>query len=434
MSARLAIVFCVHHKPWLMMGTLLTLLSQEHQEADIFFAYNVGDGTNARDSYREYRDLAAREGVNTQLSPFDDRVRAVCQLRGRDFVEIEYENDHALDSGVWYKFIRDGRWRDYDYVLFAGEGLLLAEPRVLRALVSFATRRQVHFIASGHEKRRVPRETMMHCYKRGQAPTPLDAFHDQMIQETFGVFCRDPEFRAIYDRWGSDFGPETEHHVPGVATRGERWRRLRGGIQRRWGSPYTSPDAPVAGRLIRQLPHTLDRWLSRARIGRTPGAARSGPAMAYAAGSYAARPLANASDVDVEDGIAFHRVDGPEWFGCTVIHLMSRPLLQRFSERLDRFGMYDALDLPFAGSALEVVWGFLPAWLGVEKWFANGFHRVRKHFATYQREDYPPEIASYINRYHRGRLAVDWKGDFLKLEAWRPHLGDLRRILPADYF
>ncbi len=372
--------------------------------------------------------------MNTQLSPFDERVRGVCHLRGRQFVDIEYENDHALDSGVWYKFIRDGRWRDYEYVLFAGEGLLFADPGVLRALVSFARRSDVHFIASGHEKRRVQRATMMRTYKRGQPLTALDEYHDRMIAETFEVFCRDPQFRTLFERWGSDFETETEHHVPGVTRQGERWRRLRGGIQRRWGSPHSGDGASWAGRVISQVPHALDRWVSRARLGRSRTIGPAAEPLAYAAGSYEARPIRNASAVDVEDGITFHRADGPEWFGCTVIHLMSRSLLERFRERLDRFAMYDALDLPFAGSTLEIVWGFVPAWLGVEKWFANGFHRVRKHFATYQREDYPPEIASYINRYHRGRLAVDWRGDFLKLEAWESNLGDLRRILPADYF
>lgn len=434
MSGKLAIVFCVHHKPWLMMGTLLTLLGQEHQEADLFFAYNVGDGASARESYREYREVAERAGVNTQLSPFDERVRQVCQLHGVKFTEIEYENDHALDSGVWYKFIRDGRWRDYEYVLFAGEGLLLAHPRVLQALVTFADRRQAHFIASGHEKRRVSRSAMERNYKREQALTPMDALHDRMIAEAFKIFCRDPEFLAVYDRRGSNGEVATEHHVPGVTAGGERWRRLRGRIQRRWGSAYSNPNASWTGRFIREVPHTIDRWASRTRIWTRPVVDAGGPPMAYAAGTYDARPVTNAREVDTENGITFHRVDDPEWFGCTVIHLMSRALLDRFSERLDRFEMYDVLDLPFAGSALEVVWGFLPAWLGVEKWFTNGFHRVRKHFATYQREDYPPEIASYINRYHRGRLAVGWQGDYLKLEAWRSNLGDLRRILPAEYF
>ena len=434
MNGKLAIVFCIHHKPWLMMGTLLTLLSQEHQEADIVFAYNVGDGASTRESYREYREIAARAGVNTQLSPFDERVRAVCQLRGLKFVEIEYDNDHTLDSGVWYKFIRDGRWRDYEYVLFAGEGLLLAHPRVLSSLVTFADRRHAHFVASGHEKRRVPRSTMMRSYKRGQAQTPMNAFHDRMIEDTFKIFCRDPDFRAVYDRWGSDFQPETEHHVPGASAEGERWRRLRAAIQRRWGSAYTNPNASWAGRFIRHVPHTIDRWESRGRIERDPMSDAGGSRMAYAAGSYEARPIANSTDVDTEGGITFHKVDDPEWFGCAVTHLMSRSLLERFSERLERYRLYDALDLPFAGSALEVLWAFVPAWLGVEKWFTNGFHRVRKHFATYQREDYPPEIASYINRYHRGRLVVDWEQDYLKLKSWRSDLGDLRQILPAEYF
>jgi hypothetical protein len=433
-SARLAIVFCVHHKPWLMMGTLLTLLSQERHEADIFFAYNVGDGSSPRASYGEYRAIAARAGENTQLSPFDERARAVCQLRGRHFVEIEYENDHALDSGVWYKFIRDGRWRDYEYVLFAGEGLLFAHPRVLRAILSFAGRRGVDVIASGHEKRCVPRSVMMSSHKRGQAPTALDALHDRLIADTFSVFCRDPEFRAVYETWGSDFTPATEHHVPGVTGAGEGMRRLRGEIQRRWGSPFTNPDAPWLARLIRAAPHAFDLWASRRGIAAHPASDRSDPAMAYAAGRYAALPLTNASDIDVESGVTFHRVDAPEWFGCAVIHLMSRRLLERLSERLDRFGIYDVLDLPFAGSALEVAWGFLPAWLGVDKWFVNGFHRVRKNFATYQREDYPPEFASYINRYHRGRLAIGWRGDYLKVEAWHPALGDLRAVLPPEYF
>jgi hypothetical protein len=434
LKPRLAIVFCVHHKPWLMMGTILTLLSQEHCDADLFFVYNVGDGDVTRASYQEYREISATVGVNTQLSDFDDRVRSVCQLRERRFVELEYENDHSLDSGVWYKFIRDGRWRDYDYVLFAGEGLLLADPRVLRALVAFADRRQVHFIASGHEKRRVPRAMMDRTCKRGQGQTRLELFHDRMVAETFDVFGRDPEFRTVFDRWGSDFDTETEHHVPGVTVRGEEWRRLRGRIQRRWGSAYNNPDAPIAGRLARAVPPAIDRWMSRARMLTPAAVAAGGPPMAYSGGSYAARPVTSAAEADAEQGVGFHRAEGVEWFGCTVIHLMSRPLLERFSGKLDRFGMYDALDLPFSGSALEVVWGLLPAWLGVEKWFTNGFHRVRKHFATYQREDYPPEIASYINRYHAGRLAVGWERDFLKLRAWRRGLGDMRRALPPVYF
>lgn len=435
MSARLAIVFCVHHKPWLMMSSLLTLLAQEQREADLFFVYNQGDGVLDRPSYVEYADLAARAGVNGQLSPFDERVRQVCQLRETPFTELTYDNDHALDSGVWYKFIREGRWRDYDHVLFAGEGLLFAHPRVLSAAVSLATRRNIGFIASGHEKRRVPRDTMIRSYRRGQDPTPMDAFHDRMIEQTFGVFCRDPEFRAIYDRWDSSFPVQTEHHVPGVSAGDVRSRRWRGSVQRRWGTRYLQPDVGGLGGVMREWPDAWDRWRSSEALLAPLRSVPADPdALAYEAGGYGVTRPAGAAEIDTEQGVTFHRVDAPEWFGCTVIHLLSRSLLERFAERLERYALYEALDLPFAGSALEVAWGFLPAWLGTEKWFTNGFHRVRKHFATYRREDYPPEMAGYINRYLRGRLVVDWDGDLLKLRDWRPGLGDLRRILPDMYF
>ena len=434
MTGKLAIVFCVHHKPWLMMATLLTLVSQERQEADLFFAYNLGDGERTGESYREYRDVAASAGINPQLSPFDERVRDVCKLRGWNVFEVEYENDHGLDSGCWYKFIRDGRWREYEYVLFLHEGMLLANPRVLKALVAFADRRGVHFIASGHEKRRVARASMAPRPPGDPAATPMDTFHRRMMAKTFAVFCRDPEFQSVYARWGADVTVETEHHVPGV-TSGSAWpRRIRARIQKQWGSPYTHREPRLAGRLLRQGPAILDRWTSRVRmeLGR-PEPAGDLP-LAYVGGSYDVAPIANASAIQSELGVTFHRVDQPEWFGCATNHLMSRGFLERFSDRLTRYAMFEVLDLPFSGSALEVIWGFLPAWLGFEKWFANGFHRVRKHFATYQREDYPPEMASYINRYHRGRLVVDWQGDYLKLKAWRPDLGDLRQALPALYF
>jgi len=434
MGNRLAIVLCVHHKPWLVMGTWLTLISQEWRDADVFVAYNVGDGTSTRESYRAYRELAAREAINRQLSPFDERVRQACRVQGVHLTELEYENDHALDSGTWYKFIRDGLWRNYDYVLFLGEGMLLAHPSLVRGLLAFADRRGVHFVASGHEKRRLPRQLFLRETAAGATAPPMDRFHAQMIAETFAVFCRDPEFRAVYGRWDSDFPAETEHHVPGVTASGELWRRLRSRVQGRWGSTGLPGGHWAPGGLAGQVPLALDYWRSRARIlmgGPTPVAAAP---LAYGGGGYDARAVAGASAIDQECGVTFHRVDGPEWFGCATNHLLSRVFLEQFAARLDRFGMYDVLDLPFAGSALEVVWGMLPAWLGVEKWFTNGFHRVRKNFATYQREDYPPEMAAYINRYHRGGLAVGWHGDLLTLRAWRSDLGNLREVLPSVYF
>ena len=305
MSGRTAIVFCVHHKPWLMMGTLLTTLVQDRKDAYFYFVYNLGDGSSDRESYREYRLVAASCGVNAQLSPFDERVREVCRIRRDNVFEIEYENDHALDSGVWYKFIREGRWRPYDRVLFLGEGALLAHPRVLDALVDFSGRRGAHFVASGHEKRRMPRDTAMRLPRRRSAGSALDALHQRSIQRTFDIFCRDPEFLSVLDTWRSDFRVETQNHVPGVRSAGNWVRRARMSSRRRWGSPYTEPDVSLPGRVTRLAPFLLDKWMSRVSlwIGASPSE-QDDPPMAYYDG--VPREIRDPALAESVHGVRFH--------------------------------------------------------------------------------------------------------------------------------
>ena len=134
-------------------------------------------------------------------------------------------------------------------------------------------------------------------------------------------------------------------------------------------------------------------------------------------------------------GVLFHREAAPEWHGCHCNHLFSRRFLERLSARLERYALYDALELPFAGTALEIIWGAMPQWLGVEKWFCNGWHRVMKNFATYRREDDPSGVASYVNRYVGGQVAVDSQGDWLQVRAiGRAHRHNLEAMLPACYF
>ena len=101
-------------------------------------------------------------------------------------------------------------------------------------------------------------------------------------------------------------------------------------------------------------------------------------------------------------------------FTADVSHQLNTPLTSL------RIGLESALVTP----GVEATVAIEQARRLVEKWFTNGFHRVRKQFGTYQREDYPPEMASYINRYHCGRLVVGWHDEYLKLLAWRSDLGD----------
>ncbi len=413
MSPRVALVFCAHHKPWLMMSTLITTLLQDLSEADLYVVYNVGDGCCAgKASYADYHRLAAAHGLNPQLSPFDERVRDVCRLPGVKVQELEFENDHSLDSGAWYKFIRTGRWRAYDYTLFLGEGTLFTRPTALSSMVQFASAHSAGVIAGGHEKRRLPKSLVLRYNQHRKSPGAMNDFHDAQMRRVFDIFCRDAGFREVFDQWPSDFSPETQNHVPDIWGSGVLYRlrnRVEGGR-----------DARTQVQRRRAVCSQLDALAARLSVGwrNAFGAEALVPRdgrMIHVRS--VRRPVDEVVDVVQEGQTRFHAVAQPEWFGCATNHLFSRAVLERFAQSLERHGMYDALEVPFAGTALEIVWGFVPAWMGAQKWFTDGLHRVRKQFATYRREDDAEGMASYINRYYRGLASVEPAGDAVVIKS-----------------
>jgi hypothetical protein len=454
---RAAVVVCVHHKPWLVMGTLITLLLQDEQDVDVYLLYNVGAGqcpekvsyepyrrfatagepldvAVERASYTGYDRLASGRGINPKLSPFDERVRAVSHLRREGVQCLEFENDHALDSGAWYKFIRTGLWEKYEHVVFVPEGTLFTRPSALGASLWFIRDRKIDFVAGGHIKRRMPRSTFLGYSRSEEAPTPLDRFHDEMIAATFDVFRRDPDFARVFDRWPDDGPVTTEHHLPDIWG-GPLWRRLRNAADSRVALPSNPLKRAIAGALRRHrdvFPR-LGVASSRVRVGLgLPAPAVAGDAIYVDAVRRRVREVVAPIEAD---GVRFHAASEVEWFGACCNHVFSRRFLDRLAERLERHRLYEVLDLPFAGSALEVTWGLMPAWLGVDKWFFDGIHRISKNPATARREDEPPEVADYINRYYPGRIAVGWEGDLLKVRAARaPHAERLRSALPEAYF
>lgn len=429
MAPAVAVVFCVHHKPWLIMSTLITLAAQGRDDLDLHFLYQIGGGACvARPSYAEYHRLAAELGDDPQLSPYDDRVRSVTRVGWRTS-ETCLENDGALDSGAWYKFIRSREWERYDYILFLGEGSLFARVDSLSAMLEFARAHDVHWIAGAHEKRRMPKNEIMFHNSRRPNATEMQAFHDRMTQSVFEIFGRDVSFRDLVSAWSSDFKTQTQDHVPDI------WGRVtrpRDAANRREGTENLT--ARGVRYAARRFFYEMDAVLS---------------GMAIAAGwqrdlrpvpadrIYVDRVLTRVDRV-VETQLVghsrFHLEPGPEWFGAATNHLMSRRSLRSFVDKLDAFDMWAAVEVPFAGTALEVVWGFVPHWLGLEKWFTDGIHRVRKHFVTYRREDDPEGMASYINRYFRGRLQVAPDGDYLRIRRLHPSIASAKSKLPPEYF
>ncbi len=394
MNNKLAIALCVHHKPWLIMSTLITLAMQDYVNFDMYVLYQMGDGSCPdKRSYKPYFKLAKKYGYNVQLSPYDDRVREVInKVNFKNCYEMEFENDHGLDSGCWYKFIKTKKWEKYDYCFFIQEGTLFTGPTVLSSALEFVKSNDIHFLTSGHEKRRLPKKVFLNCNTRGTNNKEFDLYHDQRIREIFDIFSRDKNIKKLFDQWGSDFPITTQNHVPYVGD----------SIFNSWYQTLRTikhcREFPFANKVIYE--NTLKRSLKNV--------------------------INNFTEYK---NVIFHKANDVEWFGCSCQHLLSNNLLKQFYNKLKKNNIFEVLDIPFSGTALEVIWGFIPVWLGFDKWFFNGIHRVRKNFITNKREDDPIGMCGYINKYFRGKIKVVPDGDYIKIKKIKKEYLYIKNIL-----
>lgn len=396
---KLAIAFCVHHKPWLIMSTLITLALQDYRDFDAYFLYQLGDGScPQKKTYEEYFRLSEKYGRHSQLSPYDERVKLVVNQVGfKNILNLDLENDHALDSGVWYKFIKTKKWEKYDYVFCIQEGTVFTRGNVLSCALDFIRKNNIHFLASGHEKRKLPKNALMDLGSRKSNPSELDFFYDKKQHEVFDIFCRDLHFKELYNKWDSDFNPTTQNHVPDIVhSYLERVFRIITGIKRR-DLCYMFGKTVYENAWRRCLKDVVGDYVEQNKV-------------------------------------IFHKDNELLWYGGSCQHLFSRKFLESFTGKIAEYNLYEALDIPYSGEILEVIWGFLPNWLGFDKWFFDGIHRIRKDFVTYKREDSPDGMCSYINSYFKGKIIVVPEGEFIKIKKLNKRLVYLREVLGDIFF
>lgn len=411
---RVAMVHCVHHKPWLIMSTLISTAMQNFQDFDTYFLFNKGNGeryyTEYESLYNEYDLLATQFGKNVHLDdPFDDRLLRACRIERKNIYEITYEDDHGLDSGAWYKFIRSRLWRDYDYVFFMGEGTLLTGPSVLGDTIQFSTENDAHFITGSNHKRYLPRSWFSNRHLSSRPRTRLDQFSDRMLAETYSVFSRDPEFQKAMDSWTDISDPvdrPQEHHIPDI------WGR--------YGLPVE--------RAIQRFPSLRsfhNRYL-RCRNSVGISLTNRGPFKFPHNGAPGSRICVNFKLRNLSDVVDFHTCGQTNfhkskqigWYGTYCNHFIRTTLLEQLARKLDDHKIHDAMKLPYSASALEPIWGLIPTWLGHDLWFFDGIHRVFKNFWTYVREDTQEGMARYLNHHYKESLSIWNEGDYLKIHSF----------------
>jgi hypothetical protein len=399
-NSELAIVHCVHHKEWLIASTVISTFAQHYKDFDTYFLINKGGEQNLirskfEEDYEEFYKIqesnienskssslsTAIKGTNAQLDSYDSSVEEYCNLNSKTTTVIEFENDHGLDSGAWIKFIRSGRWKEYDNILFIGEGGVLTRPTALSGLMEASRSPNINFITGAQDKRFLPRDRWMGSFASEKVKGEMTSFHNRMIDKTYSIFKRDPSFQKTLDLWSQSGLTEVHNFIPQV-----------------WGPNL---------RLLRFINSRIYNFIE--------------PLVLFKESS-SPKVLKNKrlSNINFKESekfgeVNFHAQYQVGWYGACCNHLISNKFLKKLSRKFEEYSIYDVLDLPYTATALEQIWGLIPHWLEQDLWFTDALHRIRKNFFTYQREDVPFVMERYLNRYYKNHLKVRALGNKIQL-------------------
>ena len=315
-----------------------------------------------------------------------------------------------------------------------GEGALLVDEPVISDTLRFAKNNNAHFITGAQDKRRIPKDQFLSLYSRRKNRTEMDIYHDRMTKEVFDIFCRDEAFKEIYDNWSSDFSVTTQNHIPDIWGRNGLWLKIANRFypQGRGRRTLKLNLSKLSG-----LFFWYNQLASRVSVSLADCFPENNNGNNYDEFIYVngkRTRLRDVVDFKQEGKIKFHKDNAPEWFGCCCNHFVSREFLEKFSERLEKYNIYESLTLPFCADALEVIWGMVPLWFGYDKWFFNGIHRIRRNFITHRREADPEGAVRYLNRHYAGKINVNYEGDFIKIAKLGRNFRDLKQSLNKCYF
>ncbi len=401
-STKLGICILAHHKPWLIMSSLVSLAMQTDNDFDIHIIYIKGNGENrSKESYQEFYEISDKINEhNIHLSEDDNRILNIVNKTNYQITYHEFSNDHGLDTGAWYKFIQKGVWKGYNHSFFLMEGFVFTSSHVLASIKALIKNQKIDFISSGHEKRTMSRALLENLFTMPGKTYGMNLYHQKIINKIFRRFCQDKKFSKLYREWNKDSVSATFYCTPSsVYSFVDKLRFFLINLLKR--KVICNP----TGKFVLENPNR--KCHSYKKIGEC-------------------HTLIN--------GVNFHVENSPYYYGCSCQHLFSNRFLKSMDDKYKEGDFWGVADLPFSATPLEPLWGMLPAWLGYKKWFFDGIHRPRKNFITYKREDDVEGMCHYLNIYYKGKLIVEPNGDFIRIKWLAKDYQYLRSLLGSDFF
>ena len=116
-------------------------------------------------------------------------------------------------------------------------------------------------------------------------------------------------------------------------------------------------------------------------------------------------------------------------------HIFSKTILQKIDHVFNKNDFYKLIEYPFAATPLEIVWGLIPSWLGLEKWFFDGIYRPRKNLINFERiDDHPSKVVKYFNFFHKKQITITTYNNYIKIKYFNKNIGENIKYLGKIFF
>jgi hypothetical protein len=397
-----------HHKPYFIMASLISLALQKFNDYDLHIIFIKGDGSEKK--YPKYDRLSKKFKKNSKLSNSSKEIITIIN----NFKKIKkihiFKNDHALDSGAWYKFINKKIWKEYDYNFFLMEGFLFKSNDTFKNILKFIDEKKPDVVMLGSEKVFTTKKRLLN-YAVVDVSNEFNTYHQEIIRKTFQNFCKFKNFNKIYSNWKNIkiFSKNSEENLDLIFNFPKKkyfsfYIRIKLFIkyillERKLYNPFSDLIFYNEGTFRYLLPRKLF-FKEEYKFG----------------------------------NVMAHIEPSPFFYvnGCQ--HIFSNKYLTKLNHKLKYIKINKVLNYPFVGTPLEFIWGILPKSLGFKKWFSDCIHRPRKNFLTYKKEDTAFFLKKYLELYSDNKIKIKIQNNKIKIYKLSNEVSYIKPLLGKAFF